>query len=153
MLIEYYFFTFSDFSPTPSQILKMAGAKMNKNEGRINEIIFIDGKVTFGLFVRKTIQRLVARNLNFFFARHGNLKQRRIFDSSAFDNLYLERNTLGVTLAMWHFCAHVACRCVPIQKRLAIIVDELATSWKLNGVFVTRPNIDQVPPVKRLPIP
>lgn len=100
MLIEYYFFTFSDFSPTPSQILKMAGAKMNKNEGRINEIIFSDGKVTFGLFVRKTIQRLVARNLNFFFARHGNLKQRRIFDSSAFDNLYLERNTLGVTLAM-----------------------------------------------------
>lgn len=106
-----------------------------------------------GLFVRKTIQRLVAWNLNFFFACHGNLKRRHIFDSSAFDNLYLERNTLGVRLAMCHFCAHMACRCVPIQKRLAIIVDELATSWKLNGVFVTRPNIDQVPPVKRLPIP
>lgn len=28
----------------------------------------------------------------------------------------------------------------------------LPTSWKLNGIFVTRPDIDQVPILKRLPM-
>lgn len=28
-----------------------------------------------------------------------------------------------------------------------------STSWKLNGIFITRPDIDQVPTLKRLPMP
>lgn len=40
-------------------------------------------------------------------------------------NTMLElRDDTRVIREMQHFCVHMACRCVPIQKRLAIIVDE-----------------------------